>query len=242
MDSPISDNSSVPAFAAFCKNSCESLWQASFEHPFVQALVDGTLSTDRFRFYQMQDARYLEAFADACSLISVKMPAPGDKLWFIDGARLAIVVEQELHTEYGKKLGYTSQDIAELELTPNNLAYQNHIVTSAARGSLVEALAALAPCPWLYTDIGLRIKNDLGPIPPEHPYANWLATYADPSFVAYTNDFLSYLQRAAESASESELTRATKAFEQSVQYEWMFWDQAWHKQVWPLSHVKKAVQ
>ena len=67
-------------------------WGASFEHPFVQQLAEGTLDAARFRFYQMQDARYLEAFADAASLISTRCPDPVDKLWFVDAARMALIV------------------------------------------------------------------------------------------------------------------------------------------------------
>ena len=53
----------------------------------------------------MQDARYLEAYADVCSIISTRISDPDIKLWFIEGARMALVVEKELHSEYGKTVG-----------------------------------------------------------------------------------------------------------------------------------------
>ncbi len=217
-------------FAARCRKAAADAWQASHAHPFVQALVDGSLDAERFRFYQMQDARYLEAFADACSLISVRHVEPDAKLWFIDAARLSMVVERQLHEEYGRTLGYTADDIRHLELTPNNRAYGNHVVVLAQTGSLVEALGALTPCPWLYTDIGMQ----MGMIDPDHRWANWLRTYADPGFVTYTAELLQYLERAAAYAGADELRRAEEAFVTSVRYEWMFWDQAWKKQDWPV--------
>ncbi|HEX5580853.1 MAG TPA: TenA family protein, partial [Gemmatimonadaceae bacterium] len=140
----------VPPFAQECIDAAAEAWGASFDHPFVRNLAEGTLDPGRFRFYQMQDARYLEAFADAASLISTRTPDPVDKLWFIDAARMALVVESSLHAGYGEKLGYGPEDIRRLELTPNNRAYQDHMISTAARGTLVEAIAALAPCPWLY--------------------------------------------------------------------------------------------
>ena len=79
----------VPPFAQRCIDAAGTAWGASFEHPFVLALAEGTLDADRFRFYQMQDARYLEAFADTASLISTRCVAPVDKLWFVDAARMA---------------------------------------------------------------------------------------------------------------------------------------------------------
>lgn len=223
----------VPPFAEACIAAAGTAWGASFEHPFVQALADGSLAPERFTFYQMQDARYLEAFADACSLISTRCPRPDDKLWFIEAARLALVVEAELHEGYGARLGYTAADIAALSLTPNNRAYQSHMIATATRGTLVEAVAAITPCPWLYTALGAHLQERLGTIPDDHPYADWLRTYAAPGFVEYTNALLERLQRFADAHDEAARVRAREAFAVSTRYEWMFWQQAWEGQTWP---------
>jgi thiaminase/transcriptional activator TenA len=224
----------VPPFAEACLDAAGEAWGAAFEHPFVRALADGSLDAERFRFYQMQDARYLEAFADASSLVSVRCPDPRDKLWFVDAARLALVVEGELHAGYGDKLGYTPADVAALEPTPNSRAYQDHMVATAQRGTPVEAVAALAPCPWLYVELGQRLEAELGPPSDGHPYADWLRTYADPAFNDYMGDLLERLQRFADAADGAARKRATTAFATSVRYEWMFWEQAWTRQTWPV--------
>lgn len=221
-------------FALRCKQHAHKSWEASFEHPFVKALIDGSLSAERFRFYQMQDARYLEGYADVCSVLSTKYSQPQDKLWFIEGAKLALVVEQQLHAEYGKQFGYSAQDVARLELTPNNRSYQNHMLTCAAQGSLLKGLAALAPCPWLYTEIGIKISLQYEEIPSDHPYRNWLLTYTDPSFMSYTNELLLFLERESLEKSSEDHQIAMEAFDLSVKYEWMFWDQAWNMQSWPV--------
>jgi thiaminase/transcriptional activator TenA len=231
----------IPPFAAVCYEAAAEIWDASFEHPFLQALVDGSLPSDRFRFYQMQDARYLEAYADVCSLISTRFAEPDRKLWFIEGARLALVVERELHAEYGRILGYTADDIAELELTPNARAYCNHMLVACHNGTLLEAVAALAPCPWLYADIGKRVAHLVPDLADDHPYANWLKTYADPEFVTYTNDLLAHLEFLAERHGNAEHRRAAvDAFVLSARYEWMFWDQAYTMQPWPGAEAEAA--
>ncbi|HEX2190688.1 MAG TPA: thiaminase II [Longimicrobiaceae bacterium] len=223
----------VPPFARECLEHAAGAWGASFEHPFVRGLAAGTLPAERFRFYQMQDARYLHAFSDACALISTRCPAPRDKLWFIDAARMALVVEGQLHAGYGRKLGYGADDVAALELTPNNRAYQDHMVSTALRGTLVEAVAAVAPCPWLYVELGQHLERSLGAVPDDHPYAEWLRTYADPGFNAYMDALLALLQRFADAADDAGRARARDAFLASVRYEWMFWQQAWEGQRWP---------
>ncbi len=222
----------VPPFPAACREAANEVWGASFRHPFVVQLAEGTLPPEKFRFYQMQDARYLEAFADACCLIASRCPGPSDKLWFIDAGRLALVVEGELHAGYGEKLGYGPGDIAALELTPSNRAYQDHMVAAAARGSLVEAVGALAACPWLYIELGRHLLKTLGTIPDSHPYADWLRMYSDPSFDAYMTELLSRWERFAAGATAAERHRATENFVVSARYEWRFWEQAFIGERW----------
>jgi thiaminase/transcriptional activator TenA len=234
-DPPMPAELVIPPFAQRCLDACREEWEQAVAHPFVRALIAGDLSKDRFRFYQMQDARYLEAYADTCSILSTRFVDPADKLWFIDGARLAIVVEQQLHAGYGHRLGYTAADVAALDCSPDNRAYQNHMLQAAHRASLIEALAALAPCPWLYTDIGIRMMDELGSIPEDHPWGDWLQTYADPSFIRYTSELLGIMQRVADDAGPSSTRRAIEAFRLSVRHEWMFWEQAWTLQDWPTS-------
>ncbi|HEX5831549.1 MAG TPA: thiaminase II [Gemmatimonadaceae bacterium] len=223
----------VPPFARACLDRAAEAWGASFEHPFVCRLADGTLDAERFRFYQMQDARYLEAFADAAALIAVRCPEPDDKLWFLEAARMALVVEGQLHAGYGVKLGYDAADIRRVELTPNNRAYQDHMVATATRGTLVEAVAALTPCPWLYIALGQHLQATHGAPADEHPYADWLRMYADPAFNDYMANILERLQRFADAADVAARERALDAFLASVRYEWMFWQQAWEQQRWP---------
>lgn len=231
----------VPPFARECLENARDAWGASFDHPFVRELAEGTLNPQLFRFYQMQDARYLEAFSDACALISTRADAPADKLWFIDAARMALVVEGQLHAGYGRRLGYTAQDVAELELTPNNRAYQDHMVSTAARGSMVEAIAAIAPCPWLYIELGQHLLREYGAPADDHPYADWLRTYSDPAFNQYMDNLLARLQRAADAHDDAARARARSAFLTSARYEWMFWQQAWERQSWPVSGAHAAV-
>ncbi len=208
----------------------------------MRELAAGTLEPQLFRFYQMQDARYLEAFSDACAIISTRCADPADKLWFIDAARLALVVEGQLHAGYGQKLGYGPADIAALELTPNNRAYQDHMVSSAARGTLVEAIAAITPCPWLYIEVGQHLEREFGPPSDDHPYADWLRMYSDPAFNDYMDRLLALLQGAAESHDDLARDRAKEGFLASVRYEWMFWQQAWERQEWPVGSGATAAR
>ena len=47
-------------------------WQAFTEHEFVRRIADGTLSEAAFRFYLVQDYRFLVHFARAHALLAYK--------------------------------------------------------------------------------------------------------------------------------------------------------------------------
>ena len=48
------------------------IYQAILEHPFVTGLTDGMLPEGRFRFYAVQDAHYLRAFARALAAAAAR--------------------------------------------------------------------------------------------------------------------------------------------------------------------------
>lgn len=224
-------------FADRCRTHAADAWQASFDHPFIEALIDGSLEPERFKSYQMQDARYLEALADAFVLIGTRCPDPADKLWFVEAAERALRTERSLHLHYGEQLGYGPNDIASLTLTPNNRAYQNHMLERARRGTRLEALAAVTPCPWLYQELGRSILDELGgTVPNDHPYAAWIRRYADPApdETMDLDELLGRLDRWAQRHDETRRERALEAFRTSARYEYMFWEQAWAQQDWPV--------
>ncbi len=230
-------SNTLPPFAQECREYADEAWGASYEHPFVRALVDGSLEADTFKFYQMQDARYLEAIADAFVLLGTRCPDPEDKLWFAEAAQRALETERSLHLGYGDKLGYGPEDIAALELTPNNRAYQNHMLERIQRGTRLEGLAAVTPCPWLYRSLGQRILDELGgTVPDDHPYADWIRRYADPDpeETMDLDELLGRLDRWAQAHGDAARERALEAFKVSTRYEWMFWNQAWTRQEWPV--------
>lgn len=224
----------VPPFAEACLNAAGESFGASFEHPFVLALADGSLPTTKFRFYQMQDARYLEGFADAACLIATRHPNPTDKLWFIDAARMALLVEGELHAGYGRRFGFTPADVAAVELGPVTRAYRDHMITTAQTGTLLEAIAALTPCPWLYADLGRHLLAKVGTPAADHPYKDWLDLYAGDDFVNYMQVLLQLMQQAADATDAIARERALAAFHISARHEWQFWEQAWQQQGWPV--------
>jgi hydroxymethylpyrimidine/phosphomethylpyrimidine kinase len=86
--------------------------------------------------------------------------------------------------------------------------------------------AAVLPCFWLYAEVGATLHGEFlaAGAPAEHPYAEWLRTYADEDFAAATRQAIAFTDAAARLASESERAAMTLAFGQSSRYEVDFFD------------------
>ncbi|CAH0161368.1 Hydroxymethylpyrimidine/phosphomethylpyrimidine kinase [Microbacterium oxydans] len=198
--------------------------------PFIRGLADGTLSRAPFLFYLQQDALYLREYARVLAEASRSAPTSAEQAFWADSANGAIVGELELHASWlDPTRGVTDATFA-APPGPVTTAYLDHLRSVAFGGGYAELIAAILPCFWLYTDLGERLQaGEFGAYAgdPEHPYASWLATYADPAFSAATAQAVDYVTQAAAAADEATRARMRRAFEASSALERDFFHAPW---------------
>jgi hydroxymethylpyrimidine kinase/phosphomethylpyrimidine kinase/thiamine-phosphate diphosphorylase len=195
------------------------------ELPFIRALADGTLERDAFVFYLAQDALYLREYARVLAEASRLAPTSAEQAFWANSAHGSIVGELELHASWLTPATGVSQDTFAAEQAPATIAYLDHLRSVAFGGDYAELIAAILPCFWLYDDLGRRLHaGDFGEYArdPRHPYASWLATYADPAFEQATVQAISYVTEAAATASPERRSRMYRAFEISSAHELAF--------------------
>ena len=59
-------------FSEYLRTKVHASWNASFEHPFVTGVADGTLPLENFKYYVLNDAYYLSVFAKVQALGAAK--------------------------------------------------------------------------------------------------------------------------------------------------------------------------
>lgn len=209
---------------------CAKLVRAIHEHPFNTALGEGTLDRDRFAFYIVQDARYLEAFSKALATASVRAADPDDAAFFASSAHTALVAERSLHAGYIEEYGLTSDDLAGIITSPTCLGYSSFLQATALAEPFPVLVAAVLPCFWVYQDVGEAL---VAKATDDHPYRAWIATYADPEFAEAVRHARTIADRLADRADTPTRDAMTGAFCRATEYEWMFWDSAWHRETWP---------
>lgn len=138
------------------------------QHSFLVAMVDGTLAMDQFRYYVVQDALYLQDFADALRLLSRKTNDNENLIAKVDSERLkafakgAEEAEMALHNSFFREWDISAEGATQM---PHTLLYTSYMKRIVATRPYAEGLAVLLPCFWVYAHVGetmLRLREQLG--------------------------------------------------------------------------------
>lgn len=187
----------------------------------------GTLPLEKFRYYVIQDYKYLSAFARVVAILLAK--APNATSLELIGKRLATPVERPLHRKLMPMLGISEEDVRRTPISPTNLAYCNHMISAASVGSWATGIAGLLPCPWTYHALG----DVVGKI--DHPvFGPWSAVYAEGLLEEGVFLWRELLDEVGGVASHEEQAAIAKAFLTSSRYEYMFWEMAYKQELWPV--------
>lgn len=214
------------------RQSVLTLWQRQLQHPFVVALGNGSLPRVNFEFYIRQDALFLDDLTKTFAYATTKTTDHEEMEQFGKLLLNTLLVEADLHHRYGERFGLTPTEMATTRMAPTNYAYTRHLLFIAATGTLPELLTAILPCAWIYAEVGRSLVGST-PLASDHPYADWLATYASPDFDAVGTWIRERLDARTTFLTPDEETRLHEIFLMSTRYEWLFWDMAWRLEGWP---------
>lgn len=220
----------MTGFSARVWQSTTPLRAAIHALPFNRELAAGTLAREKFQFYIVQDALYLDQYARALALAAARGPDLPTLRAFGNYAQGAVDVELQLHARYLNEFGVDAEALARTEPAPDCFGYTSFLMATAYHEPWEVLVAALLPCFWLYWDVGTAISKTAAA---DNPYRAWIETYADDGFGDAVRAVIAATDRAAEAASDTVRGKMTTAFIRSCQYEWLFWDGAWHRRAWP---------
>lgn len=221
------------SFSGRLRQLAQPIWDAQLTHPFVVALGNGTLPECKFRYYILQDARFLGELARVFSAGAQRAPDAESALRLTKLAEETIVVERSLHESYGSKWNMSPRQMTAVPMAPTNYAYTRHMLTVAQCGSAAEITVVALPCAWIYCVVGRHLLRN-GPPPKRHPYRDWLMLYASPEFAEVQRWMRAKVDQWAKRAGEDEKRRMEESFVVSSRYEWMFWEMAWNEEKWPV--------
>jgi thiaminase/transcriptional activator TenA len=219
------------SFTQMLRKEADPIWQASFEHPFVKGIADGTLPLECFRYYVLQDSYYLSHFARVQAFGAAKANDLFATSRLAAHAQGTFEAELSLHENFIKQLGITEEEKANFVPSPTAYAYTSHMYRAALLGHFGDIIAALLPCYWLYYEIGERLK---GSTPAELIYQQWISAYGSEWFQTLVEEQIQRLDKIAETVTEEDRLRMKEHFMISSQYELAFWEMAYKLEKWPF--------
>lgn len=211
-------------FCASARAATGDVWRDVVGHPFNRALADGSLEPERFAYYLVQDARYLERFSVALGAASDQATDRADRDFFAASAERALSVEAALHATTLAHHGVADGG-AGVATSAACLAYTGFLAETADQGPFPVLVAALLPCFWIYLDVGRAIGAETAHHP-DHPYRSWIDTYADDAFAAGVEEIKGIADRQA-AARPAVVGPMLDAFRRASRHEWDFWESAW---------------
>jgi len=224
------DRTNDTGFSAELRERYDPIFQAFWNHPFLEGLRDGALGRERVLHYVGQDHQYLSAFVRCYGLGLSLSPDRDWMRWFHDN--VAFILDDETHPHHAlcRAAGVSYEEAQVERLAPTAQAYADHMLESA-RDTLGVMLAALLPCPWTYIWAGTRLMTE-DPPAADHPFGDWWRFYGSPECNGILESFRARFDALAADAGAAERRRMYAAFEASCHYEVRFWEMAWTLEDW----------
>jgi thiaminase/transcriptional activator TenA len=204
-------------------------YAAILEHPFLTGITDGRLDPNAFAHYLVQDSYYLHDFARALTVVGSKAPTPAGVGMFARHAAGLVEVELALHESLLRELGIRNTDAT--PVAPTTRAYTSYLLATAYGGTFADGVAAVLPCYWIYAEVGAELVKRGSPDP---RYRRWIDTYGGDDYQAIVAEVLALADDVGRTLCAAEEARARAHFLTTARYEWMFWDAAWCREIWPV--------
>ena len=220
------------SFTQQLRRQAGEIWRSIQAHPFLDELQAGTLPMDRFTYFILQDYLYLLDFAQVLCLGGAKSPDLQTLEIFTRHALIAVEVERSFHATFGKNLGFSQQQLERTPKGPVTEAYTRHLQAVARAGGLAEIVAAVLPCYWIYGEVGKRLYRNR-PTKPKI-YRQWIETYASEEYWKPVREQIRLMDHLGASARGREKEIMRSHFVLSSRYEFLFWDQAYRLEEWPV--------
>ncbi|KAI6184690.1 Aminopyrimidine aminohydrolase [Aphelenchoides bicaudatus] len=206
-----------------------SLYERTPKMPFNEELCLGTLSKQKFRYYIIQDTKYLEKYARVFALAAAKSKSPNEMAYLIKNVQGILDHEQSIHGCYLKEYGVSKEEFDETEASPSCHHYTSFLLSVGYNDSLPVIFAALLPCFWIYNEVGKSIKSNSAP---NNPFHRWIEQYGSEEFDKSTKTFIDLIDNMAKDESEETINRMLEVYTYSARLEFMFWESAYRLEKW----------
>ena len=219
------------SFSRSLKAQAAKVWEDGYNHPFVQEIGQGTLDQEKFKFYLLQDYLYLLQYAKVFATAALKSDTEELMTGFTTSQYFILANEMNVHREYMAGFGISPQEVLAVKPALFNRCYTANMLSFGLTGTLAEVLAAVFPCAWTYADYAQRLKEQYADKLAGNFYKNWIETYAGADFAGSFSWFYDALDNLVANMDDQQREKIADIFISSVEFEYLFWDMAYKRQM-----------
>jgi len=200
-------------------------------HPFVKEFTLGRLDNELFKFYLNQYLLFLKEYSRGLSILAAKAPSLTNTSTLTAHAKLMAMTEKELIKGFLANFKVKIKDAYKTQMIPIVSFYTSHLLQSAYRGTFAEGLAAFLPRYLSYYEVAktLSIKSST-----TKTYQKWINSYTHPKYVEMVGDMIAITNQTTKFLSVGEKNRLSSISFTTARLEYMFWDDIYKRQTWPV--------
>ncbi|WP_203650446.1 TenA family protein [Secundilactobacillus yichangensis] len=215
------------------QTEAQPLLKANEEHPFVQGIINGSLTKEQLAYYDQQDISFeYNEVAVLNALITYSTTTAQTKLFEKRLHMQLTMLEDWLAREADYDIPHSWQGLKQAPIQPINQMYQQHMAATINTHSVLQILPSFAAGEWVYIELGkyMRTQDRVT----TEPFSSFLAL-GNKDFLGpngYIQQFFNIIDDEAKGASEREQQTAKQTFLKSCILEWYFWESAYQRSTW----------
>ncbi|MAU23791.1 MAG: thiaminase II [Dehalococcoidia bacterium] len=213
------------SFSNLLKNNNLSLWNKSHvDHPFIKGIQDGSLEFDKFKYYMIQDYKFLIEY---CRVISIAISKSFDQDIMSFWSKLldeTLNSEMTLHESFCSDFGITKEELFNSETSIATKSYCNYLLSTAHKYDIQYISCSLLPCQWGYDEIGRRLGQNNKTLKNSF-HERWIQAYNDKAYQEITNWLINYVDSIQHKVDNKV---ADEIFQESLEFEFLFWESSWN--------------
>ena len=211
-------------FSEMLFSETEDLWKEAVNKPFVKKMADGTLETEKYRRYMLQDYLYLTDYIELLREISESTEKKSLRSFLEKILRETQEEAERVHLPAMRELGIGDTDIQNVVMAQVLQEYVGYMKQQLREEGFVGGLVALLQCSWAYAYIGQTVSEREAERLSASPYKSWFASYTCASYIETNQSWIDASDRETEDLDDTKKLRLCSVFQTCARYENRFWD------------------
>lgn len=193
------------------------LWEKGFNKPFIQKLINGSLSNESFRQYLYQDMLYLKKYVELCKVAITKSDNEKENEVLYSLIEFSGLIELQTRID---SLKFKSDNITELFFETRE--YIDFIMGFSKDKDNYKLMIVLMNCILSYDYIFTKAEKQMDNI--QNKYYEFVIDYVSDNSKIFYKKCIGYLNERYRDISDHDKNELFRIFEKANAYELKFWD------------------